>query len=333
MGLITGPYSAFFQSCDELFGVRTGETGISGEGNYTRVFRVVVKMPELGPYAVGVCPGVPLSGSFYQTPSDFDLLSLLVKKRAQEENKDDWQNWLVTCDYSRNIPLRGGPPPQDSRDKPDIEYPEVEFDFTIMQKALERDLDGNPFLNSAHQPFVPAPTFSVAHVTLNITRNELGFSTDKASDYAFAINSDTFLGKPPEAWICHPPKSRQVWRGSFRYNRTSYKLMLSVRRSSHKLGESPYYSWEYEPIDSGCFKYVPKGAPVPLPFGNLSLPAPKPTWQQIWRNGAPVQTPVPLDGMGNEQLPGDDGIIKPVFLHFHTNNLLSFNSLIVQGLT
>lgn len=305
----------FYQSVDELWSGREGtEWEMGGNSDYVRRYRVIVKKP--GMTAVSVCraPGIPIYGSFYITSdgSDYDLLAVLRKRTAKQEHEDDWQNWIVTLNYSRNI----GRVKQEgqSADHPEKENPEIEWDFEEGQYALTRDAFGKPFVNSARMPFQPAPTFPIAYSILHLSRNELDFNKDKAALYAFALNLDDFLGSPPGMVQCLPPQAKMQTRGTFAYWRVSYKLKFaSELTQGAAIGQGfQFTSFNPQFLDQGTMEWDDE----------------RQTQKQIFRNNIPVRSPVLLDGQGHDA--GKDA--QPRYLTFTICNSVSFADLIVNGL-
>lgn len=216
----------------ELFEDRSGQIfeATSGNRNYVRKFRVMVNDNRVGPLTVSKAPGIPLPFSPYMTETEFDLLALLTGIQAAPEHADDWQSWIVTCTYSTEMPTNGpgdfNSPDNQSGDQnnPEHEPPDIDWDWDTEHRALSKDLDGKPIVNSAGQPFTPVPTFEVAPNILNFARNELFFDRSKSSKYSFVTNKDVFLGAPPGTVLCYPPKAKRVFKGKSAYWRVTYKF-------------------------------------------------------------------------------------------------------------
>lgn len=219
-----------FTFCDEM-PVPPGESvvySMEGHRSYPRQFRVGVKVQGLSPITVSRCPGIPIGGSFYVgLDGSGDVLAILRDIKAAPERQDDWQYWLVTCNYTTD--LRGNQlQTPDSQDRPELERPSVEWDEETMQYAnWFKDRKGMYIGNSAHMPFSPPMSFPLAYPVLNITRNELNFNVTRAGDYAYAINAGNFLGYPRGCVQCMPPKAVQTWKGSYRFWKVTYKIRFS----------------------------------------------------------------------------------------------------------
>jgi hypothetical protein len=300
------PGNPWFISCDETFGAREGTPYAMGsDRNYVRTFQVVVRVKELDPLSVCLCPGLPLGGSFYVSAGglSFDELALLVSMEAKEAGpyRQDWQVWVVTCHYSTNVPTRGGPEPvggpqQGSQNQPDVEHPFVAWDSETVQEAIDEDWDGNALTTSAGQPFITPPTFPVAYRMLDIRRNELGYDSQKQETYSFALNNDTFLRMPPSTVQCLPPKAEQKWKGSYGYWSVSYRLKFA-----RKLGNT-YRTLQPRVLDQGTMELIrfdPSQFVGPPGPGGFPLVA-APQLVHIYKNGQKVTHPVLLDGSGRQ---------------------------------
>jgi hypothetical protein len=358
--------SDLFLIVDELFQERPGSPfNADGSRDYTRKFLVVVKRKGLSVATVCSAPGLPAPWSSYIAGSDvdgiteFDPSALLIKYSAEPQSRDDWQNWIVTANYSTNIPA-GGEPFQGgganafgnqrggAGNNPEMEAPEVEWDADVQQRAPLTDLDGFAFVTSADQPFYPAPQFEYANAVLTITRNELGFNWQTAMQYAFAVNKEKILGADPECVLCLPPRAKWTWRGKTGYYRVTYKLRFGALKDDGVTLEK----WQAVVLDAGTMKRETRMVPNPL-AGTAGQPAQirHPKYGQpvpIYNGqGHPVTTPVLLDGRGNEApmviarkpngepIVDDDGVPierkKPSYLTFRIRRKMSFRRLFERG--
>jgi hypothetical protein len=302
---------SIYGSVREIDPGRKGSAKSDMERVYTRRFRVVMNVQSPGPVLLRAAPGIPILNSFYlRDGSEWDFLSLLREHQVEKENADDWQAWIVTCLYSTRVPTGG--PNSGNPDQPQTDPPDIEWDYDIVQYALEKDLNNKAFLNSANMPLTPSPTFPIAHPTLNITRNELNFDINRAKRYAFATNSDTFLGQDKGTCLCFPPKAKMGWRGSFGYWKVSYKIALAAT-----LPDGSLKSFAPQFVDQGTMEWD-EDAQKPVP---------------IMPRGQKLTSPVLLDGKGHQQEVGEDGkTIPPFWLKFTIHRSVSFTSLLVTGL-
>lgn len=325
----------FFFSCDELFAGRGGTPWTAtGERNYVRRYRVIVKDKNLSEVDVIRCPGLPIPGSFFVTSNSFDLLAFVASIDAKQEHEDDWQNWIVEYKYSTRPPP-GGFPTNDPN-KPELEPPDMEWDSDVVHYSPRWDLDGNLFRNRANQPFKPAPQFQRGHTVLAITRNELGFNAALAARYNFAVNSDTFLGALPGTVQCQPPKAKMMFRGNIRYWRVSYRLKFGylidkeegIRIIKPDGTEITKDDTDFQMGDDGTPVGMRKWQPRLLNHGTLAR----------WYPGGPAERAPCMDHMTVRDVDLDRFGMKaleferPVFIKFRMYRAMSFASLIVQGL-
>ena len=89
-----------------------------------------------------------------------------------------------------------------------LDPPRVSWQDGVTMEPLEKDLDGNPIINSAGDTFNPAPRDEIITEFFTYTRNEPYFDLQTARKYRKSVNSDTVnitgvgLFKPGELKIC-----------------------------------------------------------------------------------------------------------------------------------
>lgn len=291
---------------------------------YTEEYLVETKTKLITEIAVCSCPGLPKP--FWPHPSD--LAALCVSLRARLKEEDDWVFWVVTAKYSTKMP-DGGPrvgatagnlPNQSTgaQNNPELEPPDIEWDFEVLHRAPPRDLDKKAFLNTAKQPFTPAPSFEYANAVLLITRNELDFNRVTASQYSFAVNKEMFLGAEPGTVQCLPPKAKMMFRGSINYWRVSYRL-----RFGEMLEDGTLRKWEpVEILDQGMSELKP----------SASDPDKKVLTQIRGPDGVVLSQPVCLFAgrkATDEQFKFG---VAPDYLKFRIRRKLSFTNLLRRGL-
>jgi hypothetical protein len=334
----------FVGQAEELIESRSG-SGFNSDGSrsYTRVWRVRLekrhaKTPFAGPNGIYNCPGLPapMAPFFLPETGENDLLALLVRYTAKKEFGDDWQCWLVTAEYSTNMP-DGGPPafigfgadPAGAQNQPWLMPPTIKWDAETVTRARARDLDDKPYVNAAGQPLSPAPTVEVARSVLVINRNEASFSRLVATLYNFAVNSDTFLGVPPGRVRCAPIVAEQRWRGGLSFWNVSYRLVFGAPRTTTLTIPYPFpitvpledlEEWDEEYLNQGTMRK--QNVPL-VPFFGQPVP--------ITRNGSPVTQPVLLDLNGQQAKPVG-GVIQPTYVKFRNHVRRPFNPLLAGSL-
>jgi len=330
MGLIRN--HAIYLSCDLMRDIGPGTPfNADGSREYTYRYQVRAKLPITEIQAC-VCPGIPLP--FANHPRD--LAALVTRHRGEMVDREDPTLWLVEVTFSTRIPPGGAgaqtpdvyqDKPADSNlgalNRPELEPPDIEWEFDIIQKSVAKDLDGKTFLNTAGQPYTPAPTFEFACPVLSISRNEDDYNHKRAAKYALAVNKDKFLGYPPKCVQCMPPKAKLSYRGGIAYWRVSYRLRFGIMGDNGKP-----IPWDpFEILDAGLME-----------LKKLPLLA-KPVLVPIRLNGSVVTQPVMLDGKGKALPPFEffaAGNVTlpatPRYNYFRMRPTVSFSDLIKNGL-
>ena len=244
--------------------------------------------------------------------SDIDSTVVCVQLSAKlvpqnEEDNRYW--WVVTAVYSNDAPDEGIPAQTfvgsvgiGSQANPWQEPPMYRYESEVIQRADPNDLEGNPYVNSAQQPFTPPFTVERARRILTITRNQETFDFALADAYSFAVNSDDFspLGTgtpvPPGCAQCFPIHAEHAQRGIISFWRVTYRIRIGATFSriyGHVLGV-PLYVTERESfrpvriLDAGMCRLqtsiLQPGFMRPIPI--------------IGPGGYPISQPVLLDGSG-----------------------------------
>jgi hypothetical protein len=331
----------YYGKVDEVWDGRRGVPfNHGGPRTYVRRFLVNVKSKFMASAAVCWHPSLPRPYSSYVSGDgvEYDFSALLVNLSAEQKGsgeKDDWVQWMVTASYSNDLGKMGVPDrtempgdptnPQGtgtggasnqggSTTNPEFEVPEREWDWEVSHVAMPTDLDGKPFVNSANQPLTPAPTIEIARPVLVVTRNELTFDVDVATQYAFAVNSDKFFGWEPETIQCLPPRAKTVYRGALEYQRVTYRLRFH--------GADSGGTWQPQFLDCGT-------SHIDTRVGSATENQPVP----IIVRSAPISHPVLLDGNGQRQIipAGKVGVAK--FIDRRTYNKLPFSWITQKGFT
>jgi len=100
--------------------------------------------------------------------------------------------WTVKVHYS--IPKDGqahdGPGAQDN---PLLEPPRIRWEFGASSEPIDRDINGNPIVNSAGDPFQQPVTRDFTTIFLVYTRNEPFFNVNTAITYSNKTNSGSII--------------------------------------------------------------------------------------------------------------------------------------------
>ena len=309
-----------FVRCDELFSGRRGvpfSTDMRRE--YVRRFRVVVTNKYWGPVAIAQAPCLPFPYAPYVAVSpdgvECDLTAVCVSIVPEVEHEDEWKSWIVTCNYSTEV-VESGPdsnvrfPGQasGSQNQPWLEPAVIEWDSEESSYAPPFDNNGFPFVNTAGQPFSPAPTFPVAHPVLVVSRNQQTFSPAVVSAYSYAVNSVDFMGNPPGTCQVMPPRAKLMWRGRQSYYRTTWRVKIKTNFVPDDINPEQLVRdvWQPRILDAGSYQLQAIFGLVPIPKSLVP----------IYIGGQPVSQPVMLDGHGRKLEPDADGKWRPVYLRF-----------------
>lgn len=331
---VFGPYSGYkvvlcghpiFTMVEELTDDVDGTPfDAGGVRTYVRRFRVTCKINFIGPGGVCQCPGIPLPFAPYipGRSVESDLQAKVVKISARREVAGDWKNWIVTVNYSTEMPLGGRPDdivqlgafPVGTQNEPWKENPYIRFEGEETQDCPEVDLDGKAYLNIVNQPFTPPPTFPGGMAGMIIRRNErhatLESVLNRVEEFNYVVNQVNFLGRLPGMALCKVESAEEVYRGDVRY----WVFVYRIRFKKHALfpagkivpeGETTQ-TWQPRILNAGMYRWRKVfGAPLK----NLPM-------VPIMRGALPVSHPVPLDLNGQPIVADADGKIVPVYLKF-----------------
>jgi hypothetical protein len=312
---------------------------------YQRKFLVVTNDRQLGAGYVCGAPGIPRPWAVYQSDDgqEFDLFAVLVSYDCSRLVVDGHFHWTVICNYSTEVPEEGVPdlPAEIGRvmggvqNEPWTRPPVIRWDWEETTWSPPVDLDGRAFLNSARQPFSPPPSFPVARLILVVEQNELFFDRIIASRYAYAVNSDVFLGALPGTAQCMPIRSEPRNLGTLPYFKNTYRVKFGLPKHLPANGPAavnPFLtdkavadvitdlqSFQPEILDQGYCRLAGVGQP------NAHRPIP------VFRPGGTIPAPVLLDGAGNEVLPNADGRLIPTFIKFRVFQSMPFAAILGGG--
>ena len=331
------------------------------EREYTRKWLVVVNDRRLSAAQVCFAPGVPRPYTPYidKTGMIHDMHALLGKLDGRQPDENDWQRWIVTGKYSTKVIDTKGDKGTDNRN-PEMDPPDISWDYQETQEAPALDLDKKPFFNSALQPFAPAPTFPVGYRVLNYTKNQLDFDPLVADDYTFSVNSDKFMGMPPGSVLCLPPRAQMIIKGGgggagknqhngMMYWRVSYRLKFQRKDADGK-----YETWQPKVLDQGISELVGRPEqPAQLLFAgalgiaNDAVKVKEVLVHMMDEQAIPIASPLCLDGKGHrlnkylkqvqDKLPDGTPItttrwaLDPVWLRFRIYQAKSFRRILQQG--
>jgi hypothetical protein len=299
------------------FDGRDGRLSDGLQRAYTQKFQVFTDSKTTGPLAVMFAPGIPRLYAFYVSfgATEVDTLAL-CRDVYPVQDPADWSVWEVTCQFStlplgptsaQGQPSDGGDPSKGdgASNNPELEPPVVRWGWHEKEEAFVKDANGKDVLNSAKQPFDPAPTVERGWRVLYFERNELSFDPDAMDKYSYALNSDNFLGAKQKEVLSKPVTADAVYKGPLRYYRVKYEFHFRKRPPIENPGQVfPGATWSRDILDQGLCKLSLTAGP------NFKKPVP------IIRNGQPLSQPVLLDGAGQELTPAALAASGPQYISF-----------------
>lgn len=277
--------------------------------------------------------GAATPEGYYPSSKYADIDALAVQHSVEREFPDDHSTWILTVNYTTNVGetgpdyrfIFGGTQllqnltnPNSPTFRPWYQMPVIEWQSAESTVARQWDANGKPFLNSATQPFAPAPTVEIAYPVLHITRNEETFTADKFAFWAHAVNDAPFMTYPIDCAQVLPPSVKQLWHGPVKYFRTTWRIRFkpdeSVRiwNPTSAAYENARVSWQMFNLDCGYYQLTDIALGVPQ-----SVVA-------ITRQGQRVNNqPALLDGKGRALPSGSD----PVYVYNQTRKRRNFLDL------
>lgn len=100
--------------------------------------------------------------------------------------------------------------------------PVYEWRQIVQDVPIDRDVDGNPIVNSARQGFATPPTKRIRSIHLTISRNQSVFNVARSLDFANAVNADQFQGAAPGLVQCLEIVPTSVFTIDFAYINVAY---------------------------------------------------------------------------------------------------------------
>jgi hypothetical protein len=131
--------------------------------------------------------GVPRSGT--QHPQD----RLLISKKPQAQrmtpsgSTTNGGYWHVRVSYVAADSEEGK---ENENEDPLKRLPTYDWRIGLQGVPFDKDIDGNPIVNSARQGFSNPPNFDVMTLSLVVTQNERGYDINKAFYFHNAVNND-----------------------------------------------------------------------------------------------------------------------------------------------
>lgn len=200
----------------EKLGSRSSGASRDGTRWYQRTYEVETESASIGEDQVRWTRLLPQLGwrhPFYQR-----AICVNVDPEQVPETSTLWEV-RVRWEYD--------PSQRDDEDKPPWERnARLRFDEVLIEPTELKDLDEQPFLNAALDPFDPAPTVPRSDCLLTIERAELEYDEDKAMGWGNKVNVDRWRGYPPHAALMHMPTASDAWEKDTHYWNVVYRIWI-----------------------------------------------------------------------------------------------------------
>lgn len=287
----------------EVPGTRKAGEDEAGNRTYTLVFEVWSPR-EYGARAVAaVIPFV--RGDYYHigNPGDpweeSDTGSLCLG--IQPEQQGDPTKWVVPVHFGAPS-LVAGDSAWVAYDNPALAPASISWDGEEYEEIADRDTSGNPVVNKAKDPFVPAPTRPRSRGILRVEQiMTLAEWDDSFIDLVQnTTNNATFYGRAAGKWLCKRVIPKLTWN-------TNIGACIHLSGEFHLRPEG----WHFRPLNDGTRQLV------------YTQAHPEGEYKPILVGGQQVSDPKPLDSLGGAL--AADG--TPIFLDFELIDPSDFSVL------
>lgn len=257
---------------------RSSSQGADWKRTYTRNF-LVKTTADAGPKEAREGVGL-LVGATYSFGSEIDNGAFINSIEATCDGGSPTHSfWSVTVQYGPIDPTIKPLNPLD-------EQPRVAWGWAQFQEAVTKDRDNNAVLNTAGDPFDPAISRDQSRPVLSLARNEATFDQGLADSLRDTVNDATWWGAGAGKVKIASITGNRVYNA----DAGGWYWEVQYEFAFNRLG------WNARPLNAG--------------FRQLN--AAGDAQEQIYRDGNPVSSPVPLDVDGRALSPGG----TPLFLDF-----------------
>lgn len=174
---------------EEITG-REGDDDLETNRRHRRTFRALTDHAEDGSFVVLSYVEVPQLNDPYfyhdeETGEDvIDALSVAIARRCRNDDENNPRHWIIEVDYA-------------GIDDPVSVPAEVDISPTRYQKALVDDVNGEPVVNAAGDPFADGITVDRTRFTIVIEQNVESFPITTMATYQDTLNEQAFMGLAP----------------------------------------------------------------------------------------------------------------------------------------
>lgn len=262
-----------------------------------RVFKVIsganTDTTETARTATTATLSIPITGEFF--PSS----SALRARKIHVERHEDPLVYMVTVDYTNQLNLITPTP------NPLSAPPRIRWTFATSGLPINEDVAGRAIVNSAGQSFDREVEVDIDDLVFTMTRNEAAWSPIFAMQMMGRVNQLSFLLRN---FLINPGVARLRDFSASEENSSGVDY-FEVNYVIHFRADG----WLRSILDEGYVQIDP--ANPTSPTQRLVI---------FDANGAPLNTPVALNGFG---LPGNPA--TPTFLDFQVYREANFNQLLL----
>ena len=201
---------------------REGTTGENGQKTYAGSYTLKSDDPGETIASILASGAIPVYGSPH--PEDGAATCCEINPKR---NLGDPLFWTVEVKWSRTAHSGSEP---DKQKPPDQRRPKWSCKFVPLAWNFPCDLDGKPFVSSAHTPFDPPPQMPIYVDEVTIQRYET--RGGRASDRSFqnAVNADKFLSCDPGEALMADIQVHDVFEFNAYWFEYTYRVLLNPRQ-------------------------------------------------------------------------------------------------------
>ncbi|WP_165068259.1 hypothetical protein [Paludisphaera rhizosphaerae] len=287
----------------DIYGGASGGWTLQDGFSYTVEVQVEAEVddPPPGPLAIMQATGLawnatyryPLTGTALETDVRAKLLAVDVQPTAE-----DGRTYKATIRFGRYSSNQEAVDPDTGVRDPFAEPPSLRNRGEEQEVAVAYDRNGDPVLNSADDPFEDSPTIPASVRVYEIGRLQKTFDDSIAEALEWHVNDAEWLGWPAGSVLCRSITADRTWNSDTSSWAWDTSYVFAIRK--------PIVI-----VDGGDDVTVLPGWTLRLlDCGFRELDGSNPNKQILDKTGAPVSSPVPLDGSGAKLAVGADPVYK-----------------------
>lgn len=167
---------------------------------------------------------IPKEGSSYNLHGTKVTEAIITNREFQKIGE---KVWTVKCTFSTkrdNEDRQQKPQPQQPQEDKDIKPPVISWGERTVEVYKDRDIKGNPYVNTAGEPISPPPQLKSIGI-LSIKTYKRAFNRSQAFEVRNKVNSDDFYGckagtllaKQPTASSVYDDKNGKYWEVTYTF--------------------------------------------------------------------------------------------------------------------